>query len=1274
VNLLLAAVDVAGPLRWRWELRDEGTGEALAEHHVSLDGQADADQVTAFGDLHDYVRWHADPLWDDDEPRIVRETGAWARDAVLGEAIVTAITAAAPATVLVSVPPPADQALLWPLELAYADGAPLAARGDVSFVYCLGRPGAVPAPPMGPVRVLAAFSQPTGTSAIALRRERYELAELIRRMANRDAAVELRVLQYGVTRQRLSEVIGSGGGWDVVHLSGHGNRAGFALERSDGSEDFTSTADLVNLLRPALGRLKLAVLSSCNSAGEAATDRPRLLGLPDERARPGVESAAGRVSGLARGVAEELGCAVVATRYPVYAEFLTAFNRVFYDRMLSGGQPAAVACTGALAAVLAGAPAGDPGAGDGPAAAVHGEPVPLGLPAVTLAVFGANAARLVLRAVPGDRGAGGTRAGQLAGFPGQPERFVGRDEIMTAATAALRRGSGISAILLPGMPGIGKTACALELAYLHQDQFGAAAYWRPPAGRDPGLVLQSLADALRGQLGEAGAGFASPPRWGRRRWDAYARRLRESLRASRVLLVLDNLEELLGPGGEWQDRRVEAVFGALSGHGGESRLVATSRFAPASSAPGSAGHLLTLPVGPLPRADMVILARQLPVLGALLSDGQAPGPGQTARAEAGRRRAGEALDRVAGHPGLLELDDAAVSAQAAPLARAERERVERSIGEWAAATLAVAPDNVKLMAWFVAGLEPRDRRLPVINATWAGLWRRLGQPGTRPDSGPLLDALSAALLTGPDDHEPGPLHPVVAAVIRRETPANVRDAADTELAAGWTEDGGRAEGALAALPYLTRRRDWNGAAALLDRVLRHGTLPAASADGYLPDLRPVSRFTTAPAASAALALALWSADPAGARRLLQGSLDSADSAGDYPLAWVIAGHLADALRDAGHLDQALDVAARQEHYGQAAGLGPWTRLAGHSRRLVVLARMERYPQVLAELSDVRERLRRLTGEETNGELPSIVPSAVREQVLDTARLCAMVSGKWQAALNADAEILDSQRQRGASRHERAIARLFDAYPLIRLRRFTEAAAALVECQQAFEDEGDTANLSHVFTGRADLEATLDHADNAVRFARSALRMTYTRTIPDAIAAAHQRLAVYLRKARAPAEEQQAHWLAAALLSRLSGRSGGAGELMHWAPHGLRDGRPLWFLPGVTDLHPWTVARVTDTVEQTRGIHLAELITAIEPDADTVARELTAILELATGPAGPAAAVRATGRQLFGNLGGYGLAADPLVSQLANRFHRWLEAKADQEHQPDQEHKPEAGGP
>jgi hypothetical protein len=1257
VNLLLAAVDVAGPSRWRWELRDEATGQVIAEHQVSLDGAQDSDHVAALGDLHEYVRWRADPLWRDDEPRIIREIGIWARQAVLGEAIIDAITAAAPATVLVSAPSPADQALLWPLELAFADGAPLAARGDVSFVYCLGRSSAVLDDAVRSVRVLAAFSSPAQTGAVALRRERYELAELIRRIVNRDgAAIELQVLEYGVTRERLSEVIGSGAGWDVVHLAGHGSRAGFALERPDGAMDRVSTADVADLLRPALGRLKLAVLSSCWSAAEAATDTLRLLGLPEEKTAPGTGSASdqatGHVSGLARGLAEELGCAVVATRYPVTDEFSIAFNQIFYQRVLSGGEPVGVASARALAGVLAGRSEGGPVSGGG-SAAVPGEAPRADIAAASLGVFGGSAADLVLRAPrarPVSGGSGtGTDAGRMAGFPDQPERFVGRGAIMTAAGAALRAGSGTTAVLLHGMPGIGKTACALELAYLYQGQFSAAAFWRPPAGGDPDLALDSLADALHRQLGASGAGFALPPRLGRRRWNIYARRLHENTRASRVLVVIDNLEELFSPGGSWHDPRWEAIFDALAGHGGESRLVAASRFPPVPVAQALAGTSLLLPVSTLPQAEAATLVRELPALRTLMLDGQAPGLVRIFRSGAGRKRAREALECAQGHPGLLELGDAAVSAQAESVALAERERAEGDIAEWAGATLAILPSGARLMASFVAGLEPGDRRLPVISGTWPGLWRRLSRPAAAPSPAPLLDTIAAAMLAGYDG-QACLLHPVIAGAIRHETPAGLRDAADSELGTYWRQTadqaGNGAWAALAGLPYLDRRQDWGSAAALLDDAIRHGARPGRSDNSYLPELQRVARFTAGPAACAALALATQPADQAEARRLLEDSLDRADSAGDNSLAWLAAGYLADALLDDGHLDQALAAAARQEQYAQAAGLGPWTKLAGHGRRLAILARMRRHGQVLAEMTGVRDRMLRLTEEDTSREHPSVVPWTIRELILANGRDCALAFGKWQQALEIGAELQDARRRRGASRRELARARFFDAYPLIRLRRLTEAARLLVECQQVFEDAGDTGNLSLVFSERADLEASLHHPDDAVRFARSALRLTYTRTIPDPIAAAHRRLASYLGDAGGLPEEQQAHWLAAALLYRLGGLAQAPDFVLRSAPRGLGGG------------HPWSLAEVIDAAGQTSGVHLAELIAAIEPDADTVTRALTAILDAPADPGSATVILRSWGGELFREVGGYELASNPIVGSVVNRFRGWLGSQSD----------------
>jgi hypothetical protein len=105
-GLVLRAVEVGGPLRWRWLLSDAESGAALADHRVDLDpGSA---EVTRFGDLYGYARAYAAPdRRVADEARIVAEAGAWAGRVLLGEPVGAAIVRAArsgPVTVRVTVP------------------------------------------------------------------------------------------------------------------------------------------------------------------------------------------------------------------------------------------------------------------------------------------------------------------------------------------------------------------------------------------------------------------------------------------------------------------------------------------------------------------------------------------------------------------------------------------------------------------------------------------------------------------------------------------------------------------------------------------------------------------------------------------------------------------------------------------------------------------------------------------------------------------------------------------------------------------------------------------------------------------------------------------------------------------------------------------------------------------------------------------------------------------------------------------------------------------
>src|ERR1700678_711198 len=162
--------------------------------------------------------------------------------------------------------------------------------------------------------------------------------------------VELAVVQYGVTREKLAEIADSGDGWDVLHLSGHGGPGAFVLEHPDGSPDPVDVADLVEMLRPAKHRVKLAVVSACESAAAVTARTLRLIGLDDQADQvEAADTGTGEGSaGVAAALVEALDCAVVAMRYPVDDEFAIGFGGVLYEHLLGREQPVDVAVARAL--------------------------------------------------------------------------------------------------------------------------------------------------------------------------------------------------------------------------------------------------------------------------------------------------------------------------------------------------------------------------------------------------------------------------------------------------------------------------------------------------------------------------------------------------------------------------------------------------------------------------------------------------------------------------------------------------------------------------------------------------------------------------------------------------------------------------------------------------------------------------------------------------------------------------------------------------------------
>jgi len=147
----------------------------------------------------------------------------------------------------------------------------------------------------------------------------------------------------------------------------------------------------------------------------------------------------------------------------------------------------------------------------------------------------------------------------------------------------------------------------------------------------------------------------------------------------------------------------------------------------------------------------------------------------------------------------------------------------------------------------------------------------------------------------------------------------------------------------------------------------------------------------------------------------------------------------------------------------------------------------------------------------------------------------------------------------------------------------------------------------VLTVRADLEDDLGNQRAAADLGRAALRLSYARPQPDGIATGHYNLATYLGRLGGDRGAGRAHRLAAALIYRLAGMShdlaGTVGALAYETrQHGGAD-------PSL----PSTLAQVIAVAEQTEGVRLSALLTALQPDESAVEATLAEILATATQP-------------------------------------------------------------
>lgn len=1205
----LEAREFQGLTRWRWILT-RPDGSFVADHEVRLD--AGCWQFEAFTDLRGYLRWHTLPgRLIEDEARIVAEVGAWIGEQVLGP-VAAALVKARPATVRVVAPAESANAgslLFRPLELAHVGGRPLSVQDVTLVMQPDGDDDTYKVTPIGDrLRVLGLFSLPESGQPLNLRRERHALVQLLTDIAAVGQAADVRVLQYGVTRDRLRDALEEDEGWDVIHISGHGAPGELLLETEAGLPDRVTAEELAGLLDLARERVKLVTVSACWSAALTTMAQRRLLGLPiagdrDESIdRDRGESHRDQYTSgtLATELAGQLGCAVLAMRYPVTDEFAIALAAKVYDLLARQGRPLPRALGIALAQIVAYPPtAACP-------ALSAGTPVLVGAQAVNLRLT----APARVQAESYD-----TKVLKMAGFPPQPDRFVGRTVVMARASAALAVASKRPGVLLHGMPGGGKTACALELAYSHEHAFDRLVWFKAPdEGRDIISALTDFAFTLERDL----PGFQmvhvleNPDTFA-----AFLPRLTELVKRRRVLIVIDNVESLLAESGHWRDARWEQVIGALCAHTRQGRVLLTSRHLPTNVT-----GLLVEAVDALSLDEALLLARELRHLRALIQGELAGIDGDVART-----LALAVLNIAQGHPKLLELADgqAADPVQLGMLVQAGDQAWRQAgglpdgffasgesqatmkdylhvLGTWTKTVADALTPGQRTLFLFLCCLEEDDRIRAVADANWVDLWDHLNLPGQPPDLDETLAALTAQSLiaiqpqTGDADEIYG-IHPVVAAAGRAQAKKDFQDAVDAELVAFWTstfehalgrENEGRTtslvvRAGMAAAPYLIRLGEWARATRTLhEAFVRDRSRSTAAA--ILPVLQAVAAAGQVPAASRLLATVLQEIDPAAAERQMRTYLDDAVARGDYEAATATAEDLSYICRQSGRLAEALTLATQMADYTRRAGLGPWTQLSDEAKRLEILSMMGEAEQVLDEVLRLREQMQ---------ALPAVSPREavttwdVRESLLRAGRDSALRLRRWDLALDFNAAILSSQRDRGAPALGIAKDRFHDYAPLIRLGRIGDALSLLRECRQAFEDAHEIHLLGYTLGALAELEARRGHGDVAIGLQQDCLRYVYLSKEAANIAVGHRNLGHYLHALARQPTAALAHHLADALILALASL-GDNDESLRVAALDLR-------ALGVGASVPADVADLCRRVAVVPGVNLEGLLVTLAPD-------------------------------------------------------------------------------
>jgi tetratricopeptide (TPR) repeat protein len=848
-------------------------------------------------------------------------------------------------------------------------------------------------------------------------------------------------------------------------------------------------------------------------------------------------------------------------RYPVGDGFATDLMLALYKELLDKHQRLPAALHLALQAALK-------------------EEAPSVLAELTPVLLGARAGALQLVAPKRSGPFTLPATGLSIGFEPQPPRFVGRVQAMQRASQTLAPHSPRRAVLFQGMPGAGKSACALELAYRHEQGRFVGHVWfqAPQAGSDIASALYNLMHEIQRQLNAPELGLTTALDNPQHFSQFTLPRLRALLEQNALLLVLDNLETLLTDSDQWRIPLWGEVLQTLLAQRGLSRVVLTSRRVPAELVHDE--RIQIEPIHALSFPESVLLARELPRLRKLFTD------------KADHALLRQTLRVVQGHPKLMELADGLAADRAALQQRvnaAEQqladsgevldaffakggaqegrsqqtpEQFVQALQNWTGDVLARLTPTAQRLFVFLCRIEPEDREESVVQANWDDTLKRLGEADTaavatraEPGQGlePALLALQEAGLV--ELVRPAPqawrasqasyvIHPGVAEAALAGADAALLHATDIELGRFFntlvahglqkeSEGGGVvvAHAARRGVPYLIRTGEFDIASRLLEELLQRDRSPE-TIDFALPLMERIVQATAGSERAlidqGILAKILRMAGRSDeAEHRMREVIERARALGEYWLASSAGGDLVNLLRHAGRPDEALQVVEAMAQDTRSAGLGPWTQLTDEGQRLQLLNALGRYGEVSEAVQQLRLQMAALP--EVSDTDENVTPWNVRESLLDTGRSAALRSEDFEGALGLNEEIVRSQRARGAGALEQAKNRFNDYGPLLRLRRLGDARELLLDCRRVFEAERHPAYLGMVFSALADLEDETGAPDKAAGFEFVALGYAYQVGVPEACSISHHNLANYLKRSAGDHALVLAHRLAAAVL-------------------------------------------------------------------------------------------------------------------------------------------------